>query len=99
MRAGADGRPVLARRQPPGRGGRLAARLRGLAVHAAAAGADRCRLAGSRLARQRAVRHRLAATAAVVRTGGLGFADPRSAERRVGKVWVSTWRSRWSTYH
>src|SRR3546814_1910119 len=90
IRAGADRRPVLARRQPPGRGGRLAARLRGLAVHAAAAGADRCRLAGSRLARQRAVRHRLAATAAVVRTGGLGFADPRyvlvaAAQRRLAR--------------
>src|SRR3546814_19077894 len=23
----------------------------------------------------------------------------RSAERRVGKEWVSSWRSRWSTYH
>src|SRR3546814_13152098 len=77
IRAGADRRPVLARRQPPGRGGRLAARLRGLAVHAAAAGADRCRLAGSRLARQRAVRHRLAATAAVVRNGEVGRASRR----------------------
>src|SRR3546814_8186772 len=29
----------------------------------------------------------------------LGNADPRSAERRVGKECVSTCRSRWSPYH
>src|SRR3546814_12063496 len=27
------------------------------------------------------------------------FGDPRSEERRVGKEWVSTCRSRWSPYH
>src|SRR3546814_12383282 len=30
--------------------------------------------------------------------GGLAMA-PRSEERRVGKVWVSTCSSRWSPYH
>src|SRR3546814_18975658 len=28
-----------------------------------------------------------------------GAIKRRSAERRVGKEWVSTWRSRWSQYH
>src|SRR3546814_14980472 len=30
---------------------------------------------------------------------GLVPADARSEERRVGKEWVSTFRSRWSPYH
>src|SRR3546814_17811963 len=31
--------------------------------------------------------------------GGDGGGKPRSDERRVGKEWVSTCRSRWSPYH
>src|SRR3546814_14546426 len=30
---------------------------------------------------------------------GIGDIDLRSEERRVGKEWVSTFRSRWSQYH
>src|SRR3546814_4802336 len=41
----------------------------------------------------------LANLAEVLARGGVGRADLRSEERRVGKECVSTCRSRWSPYH
>src|SRR3546814_13277967 len=34
-----------------------------------------------------------------IAAGRLAHAQPRSEERRVGKAWVSTCRSRWAPYH
>jgi PAS domain-containing protein len=76
VRARVDRRPVLARRQPQGRGAGPAGRL-SPGLHAAAAGADPRRLAAAFVAGARPVRPGLAAAAAAVRPERLGCADPR----------------------
>src|SRR3546814_18791711 len=60
----------------------------------------------SRMEPPRALACSTARTGGMAGTGGagtgalaLGAADQRSEERRVGKEWVSTCRSRWSPYH
>src|SRR3546814_19766324 len=81
-----------------------AARVRGRGaaslLHARGAGAERHagggqpsdQAAGGRSGRAAVPAH--APAAAVDRRG-----PARSEARRVGKEWVSTWRSRWSQYH
>src|SRR3546814_15696856 len=48
---------------------------------------------------QRLANWRSKAQAAAAREAGFAYSAYRSEERRVGKEWVSTCRSRWSPYH
>src|SRR3546814_7968074 len=53
----------------------------------------------SRFVQRQPSLHRLVVVVCVQRAGGLGCAEGRSEERRVGKECVSTCRSRWSQYY